>query len=337
MTSVSGNAASNLGDANVQDSFATSFQESLADVLNAIRGTKLTANDLKFEQPNERQIYFAIVLSKLKQENPPLAAELLREAPAIRKALLEKGDRNGLTHAIDKIISSAIKRGKYTKAQYADLKRFALSRAQVDANRADLTGSRARSVNRYDERASQTNIEAVTAKVTAEAQRDASDRDLRIFNRVLKAAPRYRYKPSEGTSTTSAAPEPPAAPETPKVPMPQGPSETDKPQSPPDPMKQYTAPNDFVFKPRSERDGFMLVQVPLEFAPEVHEVEIVSQQSGEVLRNLRYSGVGDDGRSYFRGDEPGDALERMVYVRMRFRNGEVLGYAVDDTTQFFKF
>jgi len=331
MTTVSGDTTTTVGTGEPTSNFATSFQDSLADVFNAIRGSKLTAADLKFEQPNERQIYFAIVLSKLKQETPQLAAELLREAPTIRKALLQKGDRNALTHAIDKIISQAIKRGVYSKAQYADLKRFALSRAQVDANRGDLSGTRAASVNRYDDRATQTNIDAITQKVTSAEQRDATRKELRLFNNELKSAPGYKYQPGQTVTTSAPKSEPPAPTN------PQGPSETDKPHAAPNPMTQFSAPNEFVYKPRSERDGKILVQVPLEYASEVQEIEIVSRTTGEVLKKLNYSGRGDDGRSYFRGDEPGDTLESAVYIRMVFRDGSDLGYSLNDSKSYFKY
>ncbi len=331
MTTVSGDTTTNVGTSDPTSTFASSFQESLADVLNAIRGSKLTATDLKFEQPNERQIYFAIVLSKLKQDAPQLATELLREGPAIRKALLEKGDRNALTHAIDKIITQAIKRGVYSKAKYSDLKRFALSRAQIDTNRGSLSGVRANSVNRYDDRATKTNIDAITEKVTSADQHDATRKEIRAFNNELKAAPRYKYKPSETIATST-----PKA-ETPTESTPKGPSETDKPHTPPDPMTQFTAPNEFVYKPHSERDGKILVQVPLEYAAEVHEIEIVSRTTGETLKRLSYSGIGNDGRSYFRGDEAGDTLESAIYVRMLFRDGSDLGYSISDSRSFFKF
>jgi hypothetical protein len=89
---------------------------------------------------------------------------------------------------------------------------------------------------------------------------------------------------------------------------------------------------DFLFKPRSDTNGNLVVLLPPRLTGLATGVRLVSPD-GQVLESGRYTGNGNGGREHFRFNKPGGNYPDGLTVEVLLRTGEVVRYLIEETSE----
>lgn len=88
----------------------------------------------------------------------------------------------------------------------------------------------------------------------------------------------------------------------------------------------------FLFKPRSEGDGNLVVLLPETLTGGVVGIEL-TDEDGDIIEAGDATGVANGGREHFRFDRPGGDYPAGVTVRVTLESGEVITRKIDDPSR----
>ena len=88
----------------------------------------------------------------------------------------------------------------------------------------------------------------------------------------------------------------------------------------------------FLFKPRSESDGDLVILLPPALAGRVEGLRLLGPE-GDVVAEGRYTSTANGGRPHFRFDRPGSDFPGPLVVEARLEDGTVRTWSIDDPSQ----
>ncbi|MCA9319531.1 MAG: hypothetical protein KDB53_02290, partial [Planctomycetes bacterium] len=87
----------------------------------------------------------------------------------------------------------------------------------------------------------------------------------------------------------------------------------------------------FVYKPRSESDGHLVILLPEGLTGEITSL-VLRDRDGKVIEEGRASGVANGNREHFRFDRQGGDYPDGMTVEVRLRNGETFTRPIAETS-----
>ena len=90
---------------------------------------------------------------------------------------------------------------------------------------------------------------------------------------------------------------------------------------------------EFLWKPKSEKDGKLAVLIPSSLTGSVSEVAIVSPDGKRVLQKGRYSGVGNGDRGHYRFSKAGGSFPDGAIVLVKLNDGTNRHFKIKETSQ----
>jgi hypothetical protein len=78
---------------------------------------------------------------------------------------------------------------------------------------------------------------------------------------------------------------------------------------------------EFLWKPKSDKDGKLAILIPKSLSDKVSEVAIVSPDKKRVLQRGKFSGVGNGDRAHFRFSKAGDDFPPGSIVWIKLKDG----------------
>lgn len=89
----------------------------------------------------------------------------------------------------------------------------------------------------------------------------------------------------------------------------------------------------FLFKPRSESDGNLVILLPQSLTNQISEVNVIDLATGEIKGQGRFSAVANEGREHYRFDFTGDSLKVPVEVQVKLKNEQILTKIIEDPSE----
>lgn len=80
---------------------------------------------------------------------------------------------------------------------------------------------------------------------------------------------------------------------------------------------------DFLWKPKAEKDGKLVILLPERLTGQVKSVSVLSADGKKVLAKGKYSGIGNGNREHFRFAKAGSEFPANSIVQIKLDNGEV--------------
>jgi hypothetical protein len=90
--------------------------------------------------------------------------------------------------------------------------------------------------------------------------------------------------------------------------------------------------NGFLFKPRSDTQGKLVVLLPATLTGKISGV-VLKDASGNEIESGRSGGVGNGEREHFRYNQPGGQYPANLTVEVRLKGGEVKSYSIPDPSK----
>ena len=299
-----------------------SLKDSIAKVINALTDSAKEGGSLKNERVSEDILYAAIVHSKLAQKNKALASSYLTSLPKRYARLEKQRSRQPIFEATEKFLKRAVKNHNISGRQKSAICREAFGKAQLDDKQSKLKRHVVELTT--PEQSPPSNIELTLSKVNGNDT--ATKTEYRKFRKFIENHnPLTKAQVNARKDILSEI-----DPETPPT---SSPSETDRAADLPSSINIRTEPWELTYKPISEKGG-ALVMIPVAYAEDVDEVVLMNNSSEEKIP-LTFTGKGDDGRTYFRWDQPGNSLHGQYDIRIHFTDGEYRSFRIDPQ-EFFK-
>ncbi len=322
------NATQGTATPQASQTVSPTFDDSLVKVLNLLSGKKYTTKNLEKMKITEDVLYAALVYDNLRLSSPKTAKTFASEIKERFDRRTERNDRQPLAKAIDDMLDNAVDSKTLTAQSANSIIAESFGKAQLDKSKGALSRT-----------ARENGIVAIKGKVATNV--GATQKTAQKFETLVEktefiptsAAKRQRAELTKVLKSLTLPKESTPVVEPPKTNPPATPTpnplETDKAAPLPNAANTPTGPNDFVFKPSSLKDGASLTILPTRFAGEVHRVEYIGQSG--VIESLTHTGLGDDGRRYFRSQNKAKELPQSMTVRLYFTNGSELDLSVSDT------
>lgn len=92
---------------------------------------------------------------------------------------------------------------------------------------------------------------------------------------------------------------------------------------------------EFLWKPRSDKDGKLAVLLPKRYTGTVQSLEVISSKDGSTLAKGTPAGVGNGDREHFRFTRSGDSFPDGSIVLVSLRDGSTIYTQISDTAQRF--
>lgn len=245
-------------------------------------------------QVSEEDLYAALIVDRLERlQGPEVAHSYLREFEAAKLALQRPGGyvpvEEAAVHALQKLVDS----GLISKEAAEAINAQAFQGAQLD-DRLDVL---------YDDRGSDsdpTRAVAAAADALLKAQRS-----LDRMGMGRESAGRRRLKVSNGRASghSGGRTEPVGG--------------------------KIDGADGFLFKPRSDGDGRLVILLPREMTRDVASVTL-RDASGRVVDTGQSRGVANGGREHFRFGKEGGAYPPDLTVEVKLRDGSTKQYSIPD-------
>jgi hypothetical protein len=288
---------------------------SLTAVLSKLSGANVKAEQLTNMKFSEEILFAASVHQELSKSSKPLLQTFMSELKERYDRRIGRNDTHPLEKAINDILDNGVKKKQISSKQYDQILAKSLGTAQLDKNHGDLSrtvrgGGLARATKMM-----QDNKQA-TAKETAAHEKVVSKLEFQA-PAVTRAQVAKMQTIFDSLKKTAAKPAPNTTTKTP-------PAETKKSDEissvitgAPDPTQQ-TTPYDFDYRIKSDKDGKLLVRLPITFREDIASIALVDTNQ-KVLEQQPVKEKGADGRYYFRfskaGNEYADSLKVVVHYQ----------------------
>lgn len=282
-------------------------------VVNMLSGKKYTSADSINLKMSEDVLYAGLVYDTLLQQSPSVAKTFKEELKMRFDRRTTRNDSQPLAKAIQDILDNAVKSNKLSSKQSATIVKDAFGHAQLDKRKTALSRTARPGAFETIEKTLQKNVDASDKTYTkfedsiakasfitpsaARHQRKEFDKIVRSFDGKTSVEPTKTETPKTETGK----------------PIESGsaiPSILDAPQN----------PNQFIYDPKSSKDGHALVMIPLRYAHEVSGVHFLDKD-GKTVSTLEHTGSGKDGRRYFRADRSGEEMKETHIIRLLFTDG----------------
>ncbi len=96
--------------------------------------------------------------------------------------------------------------------------------------------------------------------------------------------------------------------------------------------RSISSSGEFLWKPKSDKDGKLAVLLPKSLAGKIQEVAIVSADKKRVLQRGKYSGVGNGDRSHYRFSKPGGEFPDGSIVWIKLKDGTSRHVVIKNTS-----
>lgn len=321
MTQIDPTSASNSTPVDLS---ATTLDDSMLEVVSLISGKKVSADSMSKMKLSEDVLYAALVYDSLKKESPSTAKTFAKEIKERFDRRTKRNDTQPLAKSIQDILANAVKDKKLTKSKMDSVIADSLGRAQMDKKKQSLSRTAKNgSIEKFLTQVSnnqgasdkavksfETSVKKTTFQppASSRAQRAQLDKIVRSLTDNDKSTP---VKPIENGTIP------------PKVETTTGTPETDKQSPIVDPTEEFTNSNAFVFRPQSHRDNKALVMLPEKYSMDTQGIQVYDME-GHLLETLEHSGLGDDGRRYFRGSRSAMEWPEEVTLKLSFSNNTEL-------------
>jgi hypothetical protein len=111
--------------------------------------------------------------------------------------------------------------------------------------------------------------------------------------------------------------------------------ETDNKDTPPTKLKnvggELGASGEFLWKPKSDKNGKLAVLIPSSLTGKIDEVAIVSADKKRVLQKGKFAGVGNGDREHFRFAKSGDKFPDGSIVWIKLKDGTSRHIVIKET------
>ncbi len=91
----------------------------------------------------------------------------------------------------------------------------------------------------------------------------------------------------------------------------------------------------FLWKPKSEKDGKLAILLPKQYTGKVVSVEVMGPDGQQRLAQGKPSGVGNGDREHFRFNSPGEAFPDRSVVRVTLKDGSTREVEIKETSARF--
>lgn len=78
--------------------------------------------------------------------------------------------------------------------------------------------------------------------------------------------------------------------------------------------------NDFLWKPKSEKDGKLAILLPAEMTGQVEGVRVLSPDGQAILARGKYANIGNGGREHYRFTKPGSSFPPGSHVEILLKD-----------------
>lgn len=294
------------------------FDGAVEDFLNLLASTRGRTRNMDRAKVNEEQLYGALMLERLRRDNPDAASKFEEMIPSLFKKFKEGSDAKPIFNAVDKALQKLGKQGLLDKALVDELKKDVLGAAQVDNKKGRLGSRRIEFRDKGEVPAETTYLDRVFSKVDGNSS--ATDRQV---SRIQKGFDKAEAKGVEYAPAKKKA----------KIVEYEGSQKTAEPKREDAPVVESDVQVeiskgkdvrfgvwDFGYKPYSQKDDNALVQIPFNWADKVNLVEIYSPE-GELLSAKEPNWKEDDGRRYARFDKPGTEFGKNFIIKLTLVDG----------------
>jgi hypothetical protein len=307
------------------------IQDSIAAVINSLTGSSKTGAGLSAERVSEDLVFASIVHQQLASIHPEIAEKFLVAISKRYSRNLDHEKRQPLFEAVDGFLSKMVRDKTISAKEKKSLVSEAFGRAQLDNRKGKLS----RRLTPLEGAGNPGDIQKVVERVSSNTA--ASQNVIKDFRTRLEERPEMKKNRIEFNKTVFEGIDKNLSKPAVDSPPTNAPSETDAPAPKASEHHVPTRPNDLVYKPQSERDGLPVLMLPIRFSHGediVFDVSIETRE-GKHLMDLVESGVGEDGRRYFRASEKLD-YEGPVFLRLKFAGGGSATIDIDNPQEFYK-
>jgi hypothetical protein len=92
---------------------------------------------------------------------------------------------------------------------------------------------------------------------------------------------------------------------------------------------------EFLWKPKSEKDGKLAILIPKAYTGQVESVKILAPDGSTVAAEGKPAGVGNESREHFRFNKAGEAFEDGSIVLVTLKDGSTLQIPIKETSKRF--
>lgn len=291
----------------ITEGASPSGQRELREALQAV-GAEPSSTSNK-QRLSEQQFYAAHIYQQLKEKDPELAKQFSNKFKDAFEDLRADGRGNKWFFAADAAMRDLVKSDLLSRKEQSKISQIAFGKAQCNGDNSELSGSRTLTIDKG---------------VHAEK-----------FNQIASGESLQRWKSSAINSIKS---KPMQSDPIKSPPVGSQPSAEISPPNQVNPTNQTAgtlapdaprnAPEGFLWKPRSDSDGRLVVLLPSQFLGRVAKVEVVSADGSKVLATGRYAGIGNGVRLHFRFDRSGSNFPNNVILQVTLTDGQIGGVRI---------
>jgi hypothetical protein len=310
---------------------------SLTAVLSQLSGTTVKTEQLTNMKFTEEILFAASVHQELTKGSKPLLQTFMSELKERYDRRIGRNDTHPLEKAINDILDNGVKKKQISSKQYDQILAKSLGTAQLDKNHGDLSsavrgGGLARATQMMQDNKQATakevaGFEKVVSKLEFQppaATRAQVAKMQTIFDSLKKTAAKPAPAPQPAPITTGKTP----------------PAETKKSDEvstvitgAPDPTQQ-TTPYDFDYRIKSDKDGKLLVRLPITFREDIASISLVDTNQ-KVLEQQPVKEKGADGRYYFRFTKAGNEYADNLKVVVHYQDKTVMDVVIPKARENF--
>lgn len=327
----------------IDESQTQTLESSIVKVVNTLTGAHKRVKDANEMVISEDILCAAVTYNEMKQQNEAAAASFIQSLYAEFSARAAKDDPQAILGATRTLVDRAVTKKQISKQAGKQILATASAKAQIDSKTLLSKTLQKGGIEKFAESAERrspakasTTPQVVTQTESVTHRKNAGATVKTQLKKVVASMKRVPHDaiakaepvPATPTKSTSSAPTSSTKDES-VAPT----KETDKKAPVPDPALLPTGPNDLVYKPESDKNENALVILPRKYSD---DVEGVSIYSGDTLHEkLKHTGLGADGRRYFRGSKKGKEYPKDSYLRLNFIDGSYLEVKIGSPAEYY--
>lgn len=286
---------------NMTHSFATILSVDQKDPLTP---EQITAG----KRINEQECYAALIHRALTSKKPAVAAKFEKQLKSASETYKGNHGEINLFKISDRLLRQFVRENSITQQEYRELRDFAFGKAQLDSNRIMISSEKVDGSKTDD-----TPVRALsTFYKKLETNQVANAAEIAQFKAEEAKISVARWRAKKHTNNKNARTVSLIAPTT---------------------EKQSTINNaeeDFLWKPKSDSDGHLVVLVPKKLSEEVTSVVLKNSSGDKTLEVGRFSGIANGGRSHFRFTAEGAAYPKNSILEINLKNDKKTQYIIKE-------
>lgn len=290
----------------------TSVNQSLAVVLSADQKTPLTAEQITpGKRVTEQDCYAALVHQSLMATHPKAVRRFEQELKQATETYKKNHGDVNLFKVSDRLMRQYVRDKEISQEQYRLIRDHAFGHAQLDSDRTRLSAERAPETKGDD-----TPLRAVsTFHSKLETNQAATSGEIAQFraNEATISVQKWRERKQTGGFEQTAALGTEAA----------GITETATVDS---------MPAGFLWKPKSDSDGRLVVLLPPGFSSSVHSLTVKDPKGTKVIEEGKFAGIANGGRLHFRFQNSGATYPDGSIVEVTLIDGSTLRIPIKETS-----